>query len=116
MEVNARHWMWHSLAAACGVNLSLAAYQDALGRPFLAPRQQDGVRWVVLNKDLPLALREVAKRQRDPIALAKSYRGVRRDGVHSLADPVPGLIDGGRVARRAFARVVLRRPSSRSDI
>jgi len=116
MEVNARHWMWHSLAAACGVNLSLAAYRDALGRPFLAPRQVDDVRWVVLNKDLPLALREVVKRERDPIALLRSYRGVRRDGVHSLTDPVPGLIDGSRVARRAFERVVLRRPSARADI
>ena len=39
MEVNARHWKWHSLAAVCGVNLSLAAYRDAIGRPLVAPRR-----------------------------------------------------------------------------
>ena len=44
MEVNARHWKWHSLAAACGVNLSFAAYSDAVGRPYVAPRQIDGVK------------------------------------------------------------------------
>ena len=37
MEVNARHWKWHGLAARCGVNLSLAAYRDAIGDPYLAP-------------------------------------------------------------------------------
>jgi len=42
MEINARHWMWHSLATACGVNLSLAAYRDAIGEPYMAPRQTDG--------------------------------------------------------------------------
>ena len=51
MEVNARHWKWHSLAAACGVNLSYAAYRDAIGQPFVAPRQIDGPKWVVATKD-----------------------------------------------------------------
>ena len=36
MEVNARHWMWHSLGTACGVNLSLAAYRDAIGEPYMS--------------------------------------------------------------------------------
>ena len=46
MEINARHWLWHSLAAACGVNLSYVAYRDAIGDPFVAPRQIDGRRWI----------------------------------------------------------------------
>ncbi len=93
MEVNARHWMWHSLAAACGVNLSLAAYKDAIGEPFTAPRQKDGLKWVVTNKDLPLTVREIAKRQQTLGAYLRSLRGVRVDGVHSLSDPVPGLVN-----------------------
>ena len=33
MEVNARLWQWHSLAAACGVDLVQMAYRDAIGEP-----------------------------------------------------------------------------------
>ena len=40
MEINARHWKWHGLAARCGVNLSYAAYRDAIGDPYIARRQQ----------------------------------------------------------------------------
>jgi len=32
MEINPRLWMWHSLAAACGVNLAHIAYLDLIGR------------------------------------------------------------------------------------
>jgi len=33
MEINPRLWMWHTLAAACGVNLPHIAYLDLTGRP-----------------------------------------------------------------------------------
>jgi predicted ATP-grasp superfamily ATP-dependent carboligase len=112
MEVNARHWKWHGLATACGVNLSLAAYRDAIGRPFVAPRQRDGVKWIVANKDVPLAILEVARRQRDPVAYVRSLSGVRSDGLHSAADPLPGLLNAYRVARQ----VVTRQPRARADV
>ena len=112
MEVNARHWKWHSLAAACGVNLSYAAYSDAVGRPYVAPRQIDGVKWIVVNKDVPLALLEIAKRQRDPLAYLRSLPGTRVDGLHSLADPVPGLLNAWTVAKQ----VATRAPRARADV
>jgi len=112
MEVNARHWMWHSLAAACGVNLSFAAYMDAVGQPFLAPRQIDGPRWVVVTKDAPLAAREMWGRRLSPLEYARSLRGARVDGVLSAEDPLPGLRNIGRVAKR----IVTRRPSTRIEI
>jgi D-aspartate ligase len=112
MEVNARHWKWHGLAAACGVNLSLAAYSDAVGRPYVAPRQLDGVKWIVVNKDVPLALLEIAKRERDPLEYVRSLRGTRVDGLHSLADPVPGLLNACTVARQ----IATRSPRARADV
>ena len=112
MEVNARHWKWHGLATACGVNLSLAAYSDAIGRPFLAPRQTDGAKWVVFNKDVPLALRDIALRERKALEYARSWSGTRVDGLHSLRDPLPGLINAYRVARQ----VVTRQPRARVDV
>ena len=48
MEVNARLWQWHSLAAACGVDLVQMAYRDAIGEPVTA-RTSRGAgrrRWV----------------------------------------------------------------------
>jgi D-aspartate ligase len=104
MEVNARHWKWHSLAAACGVNLSYAAYRDAIGQPFVAPRQVDGLKWVVATKDVPLALIETVRRQIDPVAWLRTYRNVKVDGVLTARDPLPGIINSGRVARRILLR------------
>jgi D-aspartate ligase len=112
MEVNARHWMWHALSTACGVNLSLSAYSDAIGHPFLAPRQTDGGKWVVATKDTPLAVREMWRRQLSPVDWARSLQGTRVDGVLSLADPVPGLRNLGRVAKQ----IALRQPSTRVEI
>ena len=104
MEVNARHWKWHSLAAACGVNLSYAAYRDAIGQPFVAPRQIDGPKWVVATKDVPLALTEIAHGQIKAGEWLRSYSGVRVDGVLTPYDPLPGIINSGRVAKRILLR------------
>ena len=111
MEVNARHWMWHALSTACGVNLSLAAYRDAIGKPFLAPRQSDGLKWIVATKDTPLAAREMWHRQLSPLEWARSLKGARVDGVLSLKDPVPGIKNVGRVA----LQIARRRPSTREE-
>jgi len=112
MEINARHWKWHGLAARCGVNLSFAAYRDAVGDPYIAPRQQDGVKWIVANKDIPLALLEIAKRQRSGPAYVRSLRGTRMDGLHALDDPLPGLLNAGTVIKQ----VVTRAPRARADV
>ncbi len=112
MEVNARHWLWHSLAAASGVNLSYVAYSDAIGRPFVAPRQRDGGRWIVASKDIPLALREVWRGELGAGELARSLAGVRTDGLLSLVDPVPGLVNLWRVGRQ----IVTRQPSRRVEL
>jgi predicted ATP-grasp superfamily ATP-dependent carboligase len=48
MEINPRLWMWHTLAAACGVNLAHIAYLDLTGRPS-EPRTSEGRRkqWAI---------------------------------------------------------------------
>ena len=112
MEINARHWKWHGLAAASGVNLSFAAYRDATREPYLAPRQTDGVKWIVANKDVPLAILEIARRERSAGEYLRSLRGTRMDGLHSLTDPVPGALNAYRVARQALTR----QPRARADV
>jgi len=112
MEINARHWMWHSLAAACGVNLSLAAYRDAIGQPFIAPRQKDGRKWSVAIKDFSDGVREVRRHELRVMPWLGSYRGLRVDGVLSLSDPLPGLKSVGRIVRRRLPGGAAAQPPS----
>ncbi len=104
MEINARHWMWHSLATACGVNLSLAAYRDAIGEPYMAPRQTDGAKWVVSLTDARDAFARWRRRDEKIGPWLKSYRGVKVDGLFSLKDPMPGALLAGRQLRNIVTR------------
>ena len=112
MEVNARHWKWHGLAARCGVNLSYVAYRDAIGDPYIARQQRDGVKWIVANKDVPLALHEIATGARGAREYVRSLRGTRMDGLHALDDPLPGLLNVRAVTRQVLTGA----PSSRVDV
>ncbi len=122
MEVNARHWLWHALSTACGVNLSLAAYRDAIGEPEPAPRQVDGRRWILLTKDGPDSLLEMLRRETAPADWLRSLRGTRIDGLYDMRDPVPGAIATWRFARMVWARRLARlrarpaAPPSRDDM
>ena len=104
MEVNARHWMWHSLAAASGVDLSLAAYRDAIGDPYVARRQSDGLKWVVSLTDARDAFARWRKGDEKFGPWLKSYRGVRVDGLYSLKDPLPGALLTARQLRSLVTR------------
>ncbi len=104
MEINARHWMWHSLASACGVNLSLTAYRDAIGDPYVAPQQIDGRKWVVALTDTRDAFSRWRREREGLGPWLRSYRGVRVDGLYSLKDPVPGVLLTGRQLRRLVTR------------
>ena len=109
MEINARHWLYHPLATVSGVNLSHIAYSDALGRPFVGPRQKDGVRWLDSwhdGRDSLIELRRGDMRVRPWIA---SFRNVRVDAVCALDDPGPAAVSAvggvGRGARREVVRL-----------
>jgi D-aspartate ligase len=104
MEINPRHWMWHSLATACGVNLSLAAYRDAIGEPYVAPRQTDGPRWVVSLTDARDAFARLRNGEEKLRPWLSSYRGVVVDGLFSVRDPLPGALLAGRQLRTIVSR------------
>ncbi len=96
MEVNARHPAGHGLGPALGVNLSLAAYMDALGRPFVAPRPVDGPRWLWISRDVPDSVREILRGEMSAREWLTSLRGTKVDGMFSLSDPLPGVWDAKR--------------------
>ncbi len=78
MEINPRLWMWHSLAAACGVNLAHIAYLDLTGRP-PQPRTSEGRRkhWAI-----------VLMRGERPVVPLPPFV----EPVLQLRDPKPGLV------------------------
>ena len=99
MEVNARHWLWHALATASGVNLSWIAYRDALAQPVRAPQQRDGQRWILTVKDLLASTKEIAHGELSARQWLTSLRGTRVDGVLAVDDPLPGAEAVWRVSR-----------------
>jgi len=108
MEINGRHWMWHALGTDSGVNLSYAAYSDAVGRPFIAPRQTEGGKWAIFLTDARDAFSEWRKGERELFPWLKTYANVRRDGLYDLADPLPGLLATSRQLRAT----IMRRPAA----
>lgn len=109
MEVNARHWLWHALAPACGVNLTLASYADAIGKPFLSPPQAaDGRKWSLLFKETVDSVNEIRRGEQSPREWLSSLRGIKVDGVLAWDDPAPGLLNawrlGGMVVQRRLAK------------
>ena len=90
MEINPRLWMWHSLAAACGVNLAQIAYLDLTGRP-PQPSTSKGCRkhWAIT----------LMKGERPVIA-----RPPFVEPILSLRDPKPALVYLFRYLKR-FGRL-----------
>jgi D-aspartate ligase len=89
MEVNARLWQWHSLAAACGVDLVQMAYRDAVGEA-VATRTSRGAgrrRWVAL-------VRHLRESRREHLGLRRTLAPLRppfTEPVFSLRDPMPAI-------------------------
>lgn len=53
LEINPRCSSWNLLAQACGVNLPMVAYLDALGEPAAPPPvQREGVKYLFFDNDL----------------------------------------------------------------
>lgn len=115
MEVNARHWLWHSLAPACGVNLTMASYADAIGAPFVTPRQRDGRKWVLTLKETVDSLREIRRGEQSVGPWLRSLVGVGTDGVMALDDPRPGFVNTVQMAKRVLARGTGLRTAARPE-
>jgi predicted ATP-grasp superfamily ATP-dependent carboligase len=85
IEVNPRLWEWHGLAAACGVDLPLIAYRDAVGeRPEPVRMERGGLRWAIT---LARGARPTPQRPR------------YIDAMWARDDPMPALVHLARVVR-----------------
>ncbi len=105
IEVNARPWLWIGLATDCGVNLPLACWLDAVGRPRTWPAgHRSGRRWVLLTKHLVGSVGEIRRDEWTARPFLGSLRPPVRDGVFDVRDPRPALALYERHARRLMRR------------
>ncbi len=95
LDVNTRPWKWVGLPVAAGVDLPLLAYCDAVGRPYDAPPQVDGVRWVFLRDYVQLVRARAATVPEEQVSKAEwidllaGRPGRLVDGIHDPDDPEP---------------------------
>jgi D-aspartate ligase len=90
LEINARTWLWVSLARRCGVDFPLMIYRHVHGLPQEFPASYEvGVHWVHLATDLAFASRSIVTRRLRTRDLVRSYRGPVEWAVLSRTDPLP---------------------------
>ncbi len=94
LEINNRLWKWHSLTAACGVNLPYLQYLDAIGQaPTELPQQVNGVRWWLPWMDLWSVMKQVKAGEVNLDDYLREISFDFVDGVGSWDDPLPALVN-----------------------
>ena len=93
LEVNARIWGWHSIAARAGLPLIYLAYADAIGEEMIISLPSKVVKWARLVTDVPTALREILLGRLTVRQYLASMSGDIEFAVLSLKDPLPFIAD-----------------------
>jgi D-aspartate ligase len=94
IEMNARTWLWHSLAIRCGVDFPYLLYKDMIEEdvtPVMSFRE--GIKWIHIYTDLWVAMNEILKRNLKIGDYLRSLKGEKEFGVFSLDDPLPFLCE-----------------------
>jgi D-aspartate ligase len=100
MEINARTWLWHTLATDGEVDLAYVAYLDLIGHQ--AARRvlgKPGTRWLSLIADASSARRYIRQGDLSWQAWLRSWHGVRKMDLLSLRDPLPFVTTLWRVIK-----------------
>ncbi len=89
-----------AIAELGGVELLGTMYADVIGAPLPERRRQRyrGAKWIYLRHDVQSALWSWRRGELSAADWARSWRGVRRDAVFSLTDPLPFWIDVSHTA------------------
>ncbi len=90
IEMNARTWLWHSLAIRCGVDFPYLLYKDMSGKevtPVMSFRK--GIKWLHIYTDLWVAIKEIVKGKLKISDYFESLKGKKEFAVFSLNDPLP---------------------------
>jgi predicted ATP-grasp superfamily ATP-dependent carboligase len=93
LDVNPRVWGWHTLGAAAGLDFSWLMWLLASGQDVPRLDGRDGVRWLRLSTDLPMAMREILHRRLSALAYVRTLLPPKESAIAARDDPVPGLVE-----------------------
>jgi D-aspartate ligase len=93
LDVNARHWGFHAIGSAAGVDFPYLIYADQLGLPIEPVRGRAGVGWLRLVSDIPTAISDFFHGSLSFNTYVKSLRATRVESVFNLRDPLPYLAE-----------------------
>jgi D-aspartate ligase len=94
LEVNARTWLWHSLAICCGVDFPYLLYKDMIGEEVKPARSfRENVKFVHFYTDLGVVIKEVMNGNMKLRDYVSSLKGEKEFAVLSLSDPLPFIVE-----------------------
>jgi len=94
IEMNARTWLWHSLAIRCGVDFPYLLYRDMMGVSVTPVTSfKENIKWIHIYTDLGIVIREVLKKNMTIRDYLSSLKCKREFAVLSLDDPLPFIVE-----------------------
>jgi len=94
LEINARTWLWHSLASRCGVDFPYILYRDSIEEdvsPITSFRVN--VKWIHFYTDLWVSVKELIRGKLKISEYLKSLRGEKEFAVFCIDDPLPFICE-----------------------
>lgn len=94
LEINARTWLWHSLAIRCGVNFPFLQYRDLMEghvEPVLSFRKN--IKWMHFYTDFAISVNEILHRKMSLGDYLHSLQGEKEAGVFSKDDMMPFIME-----------------------
>ena len=95
IEMNARTWLWVSLAVRAGVDFPYMLYKDTMGDG-IAPKKsfKEGIRWMHIYTDLGIMIKEIPRgNMKIKDYFASLNNGKKEFAVFSLSDPLPFIVE-----------------------
>jgi len=90
IEINARSWLWVSLARRAGVDFATMLYKDINGEEITHNQNfEENIKWIHLYTDSWISLKEILKGRMSIEDYLKSLKGKKEYAVFSLEDPLP---------------------------
>ncbi|MFX0140458.1 MAG: hypothetical protein ACFFDN_42860 [Candidatus Hodarchaeota archaeon] len=94
LEMNARTWLWISLARLCGVNYPIIVYRYLLNVEQQYPKNYEiGVKWIHLTTDIFFFLKRKLSRVEKLQELRLDYNGKKEFAVFSFKDIKPFIFE-----------------------
>lgn len=90
LEMNARTWLWHSLAIQCGVNFPYRLYEDQVfGTTKPTELFRIGIQWVHFYTDFAISVNEILHRKMTIKEYIRSFDRETEEAVFAHDDAMP---------------------------